>query len=205
MSPRAYNLGKREASSSGTRARILEASRQLLADVSNASDLSMEAIAKRADVSRLTIYYQFGSRPGLLEALYDYLANRGNMRQIAGVFHQPYPEQALQKMVRTFVQFWSSDPVVMRRVRGISAVDAEIEAGVRARDSRRRHIAGEIVKRFQARQPHASSADQQILAADVLSTLTSFETYDSLARAGHDDKIIADILLTLARAAITAA
>jgi len=57
-------MGKREAASSETRSRILEAARQLLATESN-TDLSMEAIARKADVSRLTIYYQFSSRAGL--------------------------------------------------------------------------------------------------------------------------------------------
>jgi AcrR family transcriptional regulator len=201
MSPRVYNLGKREASIAATRNRILEAARELLANDANASDLSLEAIAHRADVSRLTIYYQFGSRPGLLEALYDHLANRGSMRHMAEVFHERNPQKALEKMVRTFVRFWSSDPIVIRRVRGMSVVDAEIEAGVRARDRRRRHIAGEIVKRFHPQQLEPSVVEQQSLAADVLSTLTSFETYDSLAGAGHDDETIIRMLLSLAERA----
>lgn len=43
--------------------------RQVLAQVWE-GELAMDAIARRADVPRLTIYYQFKSRPGLLEALY---------------------------------------------------------------------------------------------------------------------------------------
>ena len=52
-------------------------------------------LQRRADVSRLTIYYQFKSRPGLLEALYDQLASRGNMQRIAEVFHEPDVRSAL--------------------------------------------------------------------------------------------------------------
>lgn len=185
-----------------TRVRILSAARQLLADETNPSDLSMEAVARKADVSRLTIYYQFKSRPGLLEALYDYLANRGNMRQMAGVFHEPNPKKALEKMVRTFVQFWASDPVVMRRVRSMAALDKEIEAGVRARDARRRHIASEMVRRLRPRQLDHGKTEQQKSAADVLSMLTSFETYDSLSTAGHGDEAIASLVLKLTQAAI---
>src|SRR5579884_167721 len=152
MSPRAYNLGKRKASTDETRVRILEAARKLLASEPGPQDLSMEAIAREADVSRLTIYYQFGSRPGLLDALYDYMASRGNIRQVADVFHEADPNKALEKMVRTFIEFWASDPVALRRVRGMAALDAEINAGVKARDLRRRHIAGEIVRRFHLHQ-----------------------------------------------------
>ena len=104
MSPRPYRMGKREAARSETRSRILEAARQLLASESTA-DLSMEAIARKADVSRLTIYYQFSSRAGLLEALYDHLAERGHMQQMADVFQASDAASAIEKMVRIFVGF----------------------------------------------------------------------------------------------------
>src|SRR5258708_12467845 len=108
MSLRPYRMGERQAAADDTRARILEAARQLLANESE-TDLGMEAIARRADVSRLTLYYQFKSRPGLLEALYDHLAIRGNMRNMAQVFHEPDPAVPLHKLVPTFLGFWSSD------------------------------------------------------------------------------------------------
>src|SRR5947208_9683782 len=120
MSPRTYNLGKREVATSETRARILGAAREILANESGAVDLSMEGIARRADVSRLTIYYQFKSRLGLLEALYDELARRGNMQRMSEVFREPEPSLVLEKLVRTFVGFWASDPVVIRRLRGMA-------------------------------------------------------------------------------------
>ena len=52
----------------------ISAVRQVLAQESE-GELTMDAIARRADVCWLTIYCQFKSRPGLLEALYDYLAS----------------------------------------------------------------------------------------------------------------------------------
>src|SRR6516225_3598033 len=149
MSPRPYSMEKREAATGETRLRILEATREILADESQDA-LSMEAIARRADVSRLTIYYQFKSRPGLLEALYDHLAARGNMRRMAEVFHEPDPYSALDKVVSVFVGFWSSDRVVIRRLRAMAALDPEIARGIESRDARRRHIASEILKRITA-------------------------------------------------------
>ncbi|HZQ17611.1 MAG TPA: helix-turn-helix domain-containing protein [Terriglobales bacterium] len=203
MSPRSYNLGKRKASIEGTRARILEAARKLLADEASPADLSMEAVARAADVSRLTIYYQFESRRGLLEAIYDYMADRGNMRQVAEIFQEPDPNKALEKMAKTFVEFWASDPVVIRRVRAMAALDEEVGAGMQARDSRRRRIAAELVRRFQMHQVEPEKIGKQNLTADVLATLTSFEIYDALARAGHDEASISAIVLKFARATIT--
>jgi AcrR family transcriptional regulator len=200
MCPRPYRMGKRQAARSETRSRILEAARQLLATDSS-TDLSMEAIARKADVSRLTIYYQFSSRAGLLEALYDHLAQRGRMQQMAGVFQAPDMSSAIENMLRTFVGFWSTDPQVMRHLRGMAALDPEIAHGIRSRDARRPGIALEILKRAPAGE-HSKSAIAQRRAADVLAMLTSFETYDALARAGHSDAQIVATLTRLARCAM---
>lgn len=204
MSPRPYRMGKREAAAGQTRARILEAARQLLANESE-TDLGMEAIARRADVSRLTLYYQFKSRPGLLEALYDHLAIRGNMRRMAEVFHEADPSIALEELVRTLVGFWSSDPVVIRRLRGMATLDTEIDQGIRARDARRQHAAREILRRTVLGGTKKLSAEQQNLTADVLSMLTSFETYDALSRAGHSQGTIIRTLTRIARTAVNSA
>jgi|SRR5579872_222250 len=201
MAPRPYRMGKRQAAADDTRARILEAARQLLANESE-PDLSMEAIARRADVSRLTIYYQFKSRPGLLEALYDHLAIRGNMRRMAEVFHEADPSVALKKLVVTFVGFWSSDPVAIRRLRGMATLDTEIDQGIRARDARRQHAAREIIRRAVLERKKKLSTEQQSLTADVLTMLTSFESYEALARAGHTQEAIIVTLTRMARAAI---
>jgi AcrR family transcriptional regulator len=201
MSPRPYRMGKRQAAASETRTRILEAARQLLANESE-TDLSMEAIARRADVSRLTLYYQFKSRPGLLEALYDHLAIRGNMQRMAEVFHESDPSVALEKLVFTFVGFWSSDPLVIRRLRGIAVLDAEVDQGIRARDARRQHAAREILRRITLGRKKPLTAEHQNLAADIVSMLTSFESYDALARAGYKPQAIITTLTLIARAVV---
>jgi AcrR family transcriptional regulator len=191
-------MEKRQAARSETRHRILEATRRLLANESK-TDLSMEAVARGADVSRLTIYYQFGSRAGLLEALFDHLAERGNMHRMAEVFHETDPSAALEKMVRTFVGFWASDPVALRRLRAMSALDPEMARGIRSRDARRPHIAREILKRAagKTKQPNAPMRS----AADALGMLTSFESYDALARAGQTEEEIVSTLTRLAHCA----
>ena len=202
MSPRPYNMEKRQAIATETRTRILEAARHLLATESE-TDLSMEAIARRADVSRLTLYYQFNSRTGLLEALYDYLANRGNMRRIQEVFLEPDPAAAIDKLVSIFVGFWASDPVALRRLRAMAVLDPEIAEGIEARDARRAHIAGEILKRMDRAGRKKFTEHQLNAAASVLSMLTGFATYDALASAGHSQKEIVAIIARLTRCAVS--
>jgi len=188
-------MAKREAATGDTRLRILEATRQILADESEVA-LSMEAIARRADVSRLTIYYQFKSRPGLLEALYDYLAMRGNMRRMAEVFHEPDPYTALEKLVSVFVGFWSSDRVVIRRLRAMAALDPDVREGIESRDARRHHIAREILKRMAAAGKKNYDDERRIATADVIAMLTGFAAYDALATAGQGEK---EIIATISR------
>ena len=199
MSPRPYSMERRQAANDETRARILEAARQLLRSESK-TDLSMEAIARSADVSRLTIYYQFSSRAGLLEALYDHLATRGNMHRMAEVFQEKNPSAALNKMVRTFVGFWASDPAVIRRLRAMAALDPEVAQGIHARDARRPHIALEILRRTVRGKTKQLSLKQRV-AADVLGMLTSFEAYDALSVCGHSEEQIVSTLTRLAHCA----
>ena len=196
MSPRPYSMEKREAAASQTRQRILEAARQVLAQDSEDA-LSMDAIARRADVSRLTIYYQFDSRPGLLEALYDYLASRGGMQRMPAVFREPDPSKALDKLVSVFVGFWSSDSIAIRRLRALAALDPEVREGLQSRDARRRHIAREILKRMTAVGERRSAEESIDAAADVIAMLTGFATYDDLTTAGHSDKEIIAIIARL--------
>ena len=70
MSPRPYRLGQRQAAIDETRARVIAAARELLVSA-EPGRFSIDAVAQRADVSRATVYYQFGSKLGLLEALFD--------------------------------------------------------------------------------------------------------------------------------------
>jgi AcrR family transcriptional regulator len=195
-------MEKRQAVGSQTRTRILEAARQVLSSESEI-DLSMEAIARRADASRLTLYYQFNSRSGLLEALYDYLANRGNMGRRPEVFHEPDPAAAIDKLVSIFVGFWSSDPLALRRLRAMAVLDPEIAGGIHARDARRAQIAREILKRMSATRKKKFTEEQFSATTNMLSMLTSFETYDARASAGHGEKDIIAIITRLARCAVS--
>ena len=68
MSPRAYRLGKREAVIEETRERIIEAARELFGK-SGFYGVSLDDVATRAGVARATVYYQFESKFGLLDAI----------------------------------------------------------------------------------------------------------------------------------------
>lgn len=94
---------------------------------------------------------------------------------------------------------------MIRRLRAMSVLDLDIEQGIRARDARRRHAAREILRRTVLAGKKEVTAEQQNTAADILSMLTSFESYDALARAGHSQEAIVATITRIARAVVDSA
>lgn len=201
MSPRPYRLGQRQASTEQTRARILSAARELLMESRGFSGFSLEAVARQADVARMTVYHQFGSKIGLLEALFDSLASQGGMEQLAGAFQQPDPLAALDEYIKVFGHFWGSERLVTRRIRGLAALDPDFEQAVRARDEWRRKglrvILGRLAEQYG--RPGSSSLDEAI---DMLYTLIGFECFDTLAGPTRSMEEVTPIIQRLARAAL---
>ena len=184
MSPRPYRMVRRRAAAEKNRLRILAAARALLL-AADFSEFSMEAVARKAGVTRLTVYYQFQSKPGLLEELYNYIARRGDMQHLADVFRKDDdPIRALHDFVRVFAKFWASDRALIRRLHALGAIDAEIGRGLRARNERRRNGARVIVERYRRRYVPLTPREE-IAAVDTLHMLTSFETFDALAVKGR--------------------
>jgi AcrR family transcriptional regulator len=171
-SPRPYHLGRRQAGVDRTRARILKAARALLM-APGASAFSLDAVARRARVTRATVYQRFGSRTKLLEALFDDMARQGGMWDLAEAFRQPDPDEALARFVATFGRFWTVHRPVVQRLFALSVLDPALERALRARNEWRRQGLRQIVRR----RHNPSTKD----AIDVLFALTSFHFFDSLA------------------------
>ncbi|MGW9210939.1 TetR/AcrR family transcriptional regulator [Embleya sp. NPDC055664] len=172
MSPRVYKSDKRQAAAEDTRLRILTAARSLLA-ATKPTQLTLDAIAKAADVSRQTVYNAFGTKAGLLEALFDGLATRAGV-DLSEAFAAPDVDAALRRFTETFCRFWAADPVVIRRLRGMAVLDADLDRLLRERDDMRRTALGSLL----AARGVAAGPE----AIDVVWQLTGFETYDGLAR-----------------------
>jgi len=191
MSPRAYRLGARQATTEQTRQRIIDAARSLLSDPQSGASFTVEAVARQANVARMTVYYQFGSKPGLLEAVYDDLAARGLVQSLPAVFAAPDTRTAILSLIRVFFGFWNSDRLVMRRARALAALDVELAQGIRERDERRRQICRLVLSRSSGQPAFAPNRDFEDAVA-MLFTLSSFETFDALASGGRDfDDIVA--------------
>ncbi|MFJ3205770.1 TetR/AcrR family transcriptional regulator [Streptomyces sp. NPDC086989] len=195
MSPRAYRMGQRQADVDETRVRIVNAARGQLGET---GALSLDAVARRADVARATVYYQFGNKTGLLEAVCDALAADGGMDRLAQVFTLADPWQAVDRFVAVLGDFWAVDRLCTRRLRALAALDEEVGRVVAARDARRRQGAAVLTARL-------AGAPED--AAAVLTVLTSFETFDALASEagdGADVRSATPVVMRLVKAALCA-
>lgn len=191
MSPRAYQLGRRQADVEQSRRRILEATRELLAESEHYATFTVDAVAKRADVARATVYYQFSSKTGLLEALCDFLAERGGLSELARAFAAPDSDDALRLLVTAFARFWGADRLVMRRLRALAALDPDVAGVIAARDERRRLALKTLLDR-------RDDVSRPAHALRVAHMLTSFETFDALLtarqRPAEAVPIVADLI-----------
>lgn len=198
MTPRPYRLGRRQAAVDGTRARILKAARALL--VARHGAFSIEAVARRARVTRVTVYQRFGSRSKLLEALFDDLARQGGMWDLADAFRQSDPQAALARFVAIFARFWTAHRPIHRRLLALAALDQGLERTLRARQEWRRQGLRVIVGRLRERSGPAAAATEETI--DALFALTAFETFDLLAGPTRTPAAVAPIVLRIARAVL---
>lgn len=190
----------RTPASEETRGRILEAARDL-AIGEGFSGFTVERVAERAGVSRMTVYYQFGSKPDLLEALFDHLAARGRLDRLPDAFRQPDPLVALMRFIEIFCGFWGSDPVGIRRLQCWAAVEPEFKESGLDRDARRRQGLEVLVGRI--RKVYGVPEDEALPGViDVLNALLSVDSYEKLARGGRSGGEITALLQRTARSVL---
>jgi AcrR family transcriptional regulator len=177
---RTYRLGRRQESVDRTRAAILAAARDLLAS-SDSSALSTGAVARRAGVSRITIYNRFGSKDGLLRELERSARSRGVAQPADSVDD---PRDRLRQRIGDSCTMWAADPALFRRLP--ASVDMEAASADRA-------LAERLAASDQLR-PGCSLKE----AEDVIGALTSFSVFDRLHRDGRRSAAaVTEILLRL--------
>ena len=201
MTPRPYRMGARQAASEETRARIVSAARELLGATGGIGAFTIDAVAAQAGVARMTVYYQFGSKTGLIEAVFDSLAIvRDGVPRLVAALALPDPEATLAEFVRVFAEVWAADRLVIQRLQALAALDPEFAQVWQAREGRRRGGMREIATRVAARAGPASLDVDAATAA--LYAVVSPEAFEAMAGAAHDYAAVAPVVLQLARLAL---
>ena len=178
MSPRRYTLGKRSEESTRTRGRIVAAAAELFAR-DGFHSVSIDEIAEAADVARATVYNQFGSKPGLIEAIIQEVERSAGLQSILEAVAAPDATDALRQAVREGVRYWASVNDLARRLIGLGALDAEVRGVLNAADARRGELVAHVVDRLIQQgvlKPGLTRAD----AISRLGLICSFEGFDQV-------------------------
>ena len=178
--PRNYTLGRRQGAVDRTRMAILAAARHLVA--SGEPGLSTGAVAKRAGVSRITVYNQFGSKAGLLREL-----SAGAHSRLSGQTPEPAdPRDQLRNRIADSCAHWSSHPALFRRLSQVGDLDIEAHGDDRA-----------LAERLAATdQLRAGCSIKE--AEDVIGAVTSFAVFDRLHKDGRRSQAaVVEILMRL--------
>jgi AcrR family transcriptional regulator len=201
MCPRKYDASRRRAAIQVTRNRILEGARAIVGGKGDLGTFSVDAVARKAGVARMTVYYQFKSRAGLLDALADYLAERGGMAGMREVFAARTFDAGLQRLIEVFVGFWASDRATLRRLRAMAVVFPSDGASPRDRDAWRREAVTNLLRRHELVPARLRAPGSEGLI-DALTALTSFEMFDLLQVGSRPVPDVISIIHRLAAAEV---
>ena len=169
-----YRSDLRDAAADVTRARIVKAARRLLTGGKDLPAFSLDAVAREAGVTRLTVYNQFESKRGLVEAVFDDIAERGGLFELRSVLADADAMSSLRGIVAVFCRFWASHDRALAKLAGMTKLDRDIAASLKQRTERRRGVLTVSVKRL----PGVREADDLV---DILFALTTFETFEALS------------------------
>ncbi|MEZ0470831.1 TetR/AcrR family transcriptional regulator [Luteimonas salinilitoris] len=188
MTRRPYASPARAAAAAEKRDEVVRSAAKFLRE-QDIARFSLDAVAKAAGVTRLTVYNQFGSRRGLFEAVFDEIARTGGLTRLPHVIAVEDPVEALKGLVDAFCHFWGSDAALGRLFDAIG-LDPEFGEALLARNELRRGVLGRLVGRMHLDGVPATAKRDAI---DLMFTLTSYPAYRLLA-ASRSDKAIRRIV-----------
>lgn len=197
MTKRNYVSPVRASAAAETRGRIIAAGARLLRKDASIANFSLDVVAKAAGVTRLTVYNQFGSRRGLLEAVFDDIAREGGLFELTDVMTMADPRAALDRVVAIFCTFWSHDPAIGGLNQAV-ATDPDFGASLVERNERRRELLTALVSRI-VEKPAAKHTVRD--AVDMIFVLTSYPTFAALSPQRSTEEICR-LLQTACHAAV---
>ena len=173
MSPRPYNLGARTAAVAETREKVVGAARRLFAEV-GFHRVSLDEIARRADVARATVYHQFGSKLGVLGAVVEACERRAGLAALADLVESGPVETLARDVVTAGCTYWSTDPALARSIIAFAVSDPQAADLLAGHDAGRLRLLTRMVGRLDLPDPER--------ALNALWLLTGFAAYDDLTR-----------------------
>jgi AcrR family transcriptional regulator len=174
---RRYDMKARNLALDTTKASAVKAAYDMLLDP-KCRDLGLEAVAARVGVTRVTLYNQFGSRSGLLLALFAELGRRIGADRVHVAMRLPDPVEAVTKTIQASTRGLKREQHAVRKLFAFAALDAEVQKEVIRAERARRSSLLHLAKRLSAARPLRIGVRE---AAALLASLTSFQAFEAFA------------------------
>lgn len=177
MTPRPYPKGERKHLVDAGRDRIIAAASEVL-NLDDLAAFSLDAVARRAGVTRMTVYNHFGSKGVLLGEVFDLLVERDAFSGMPALFEAKDLGAALDGLVGILGRFYDDNRQLMLKMVGVAGLDPDLDKVLLEKNQRRRRGIEAILGKFGAPKQPAVERSELVNTLDVL---LSFHTFNSLA------------------------
>jgi AcrR family transcriptional regulator len=197
MATRSYTASRRRGRPSSIE-RVLDASEQLIReDAFHAA--TMEELAAAAGVSRATVFNRFGSKLGVLQALYQRCLESPEMAAVREAFEIQDPVEAFEPMIDTSCAMWEAHGFIVEQIQAIAVLEPEASALIAGQREDQRAALRGLARRL-ARADRLRPGLGEARATATLHLLTSLESFYWLRREyGRSLRQTRDTLADLAR------
>ena len=179
MATRAYGTARRRATPDSVD-RVLEAAERLIREDAFHTT-TMEELASAAGVSRATVFNRFGSKLGVLQALFTGCMESPEMAAIQAALAIDDPVRALDAVIEASCAIWEAHGFVQEQLQAIVVLEPEASVMVdQQRDEQRRDL--EALTRRLARADRLRPGLGEARVTATLHMLTSLETFVWLRR-----------------------
>jgi AcrR family transcriptional regulator len=178
---RAYKSLTRQRQAHETRERIVEATRQLL-EAEGYAGMTVEAVARRAEVAVQTVYAVFGSKTGILAELLNQTTFGADYENtVRQILEEKDPEKRLRGAARIARQIHDAQRAGFDLLRGAGAVAPELARLEQERERIRYEREEAMILSLRDAKRLRPGLSYRA-ARDILWTLTGSDVYRMLVR-----------------------
>jgi AcrR family transcriptional regulator len=179
MATRSYTASRRRGRPASVE-RVLDASEQLIGEDAFHS-ATMDELAAAAGVSRATVFNRFGSKLGVLQALFARCLESPEMEAVLDAFAVEDPVAALDVVVGTSCAMWEGHGLIVEQLEAIATLEPEASATLEAQRQQQRAALQGLTRRL-ARADRLRPGLGEARATATLHMLTSLESFLWLRR-----------------------
>ena len=200
MPTRPYRLGKRADAAAATRRRILDAGWAEI-ELAGYRPASIEAIAARAGVTRVTVYRHFASRGELFEAIAWDQIGRARLERLDAARAHPDVVEATRLFLHENCLLFADVGPILRAMLEVEREEPELAVVLSVTyRGRRLESLRQLAERVAA-SDHLAAGWTTDDVCNALTILTGIEAFEAItSQLGRTASDAADVLFSMARA-----